>query len=135
MRAKEFLQEIDKAEKQLIMIAAHKQHLMDLATSIGVKLTGMPGNKAPSSRVETGAVGLVDLIVDLTDKEREYTQLVVKAKELISKVPQEKFQEILTLKYLCHWSWKSIRDEMGYKDEKSVYRCHGYALRELQKVM
>ena len=52
MRAKEFLQEIDKAEKQLIMIAAHKQHLMDLATSIGVKLTGMPGNKAPSSRVE-----------------------------------------------------------------------------------
>lgn len=134
MRAKEFMQGVEKAEKQLLALSAHKRHLQELATSLSVNLTGMPGKKGPSSKVEN-AVTIVDLTRELEQKEKEYTALVVKAKKLIEKIPQENFQKVLTLRYLCGWSWKSIRDEMGYKDEKSVYRCHGYALRELQKVM
>ena len=134
MKAKEFMQEVDRAEKRLIAISAQRQHLMDLATAIGVNLTGMPGKQGGSSRVEN-VVTIVDLTNELTDKEREYVALVKKARELIAKIPQENFQTVLELKYLSHCSWKTIRDKMGYKDEKSVYRCHGYALRELQKVM
>lgn len=134
MKAKEFMEQVGKAERDLLAISAHKRHLMDLATAIGVNLTGMPGKQGGSSRVEN-VVSIIDLTVELADKEREYTQLVVKAKELIGKIPQEKFQNLLILKYLCDHSWKTIRDEMGYKDEKSVFRCHGYALKALQKLL
>ena len=135
MKAKEFMQSVRKAEIELVSLTAKKQHFMDLATSIGVNLTGMPGGQGGGSRVETGAIGLIDLIGECTDKEREYVALVKKAEELIAKIPNENFRKVLTLRYICCNSWKTVRDKMGYKDEKSVYRCNGFALRELQKVM
>lgn len=135
MRAKELMLSVSKAESELITLSAKKRHFMDLATSIGVNLTGMPGKQGGGSRVETGAIGLIDVINQLADKEREYVSLVKKAEELIEKIPQENFRKILTYKYLCRWSQRSIQDEMGYKDEKSVYRCLRYAMNELQKVM
>lgn len=135
MKAKEFMQSIHKAEVELIALSAKKRHFMELATAIGVKLSGMPGGQRGASRVETGAIGLIDMIDKCVDKEREYCELVKKGEDLIEKIPEENFRRLLTYRYICRWSWKSIQDEMGYKDEKSVYRCHGYALRELQKVM
>ena len=135
MKAKEFMQSVRKAEIELVSLTAKKQHFMDLATSIGVNLTGMPGGQGGGSRVETGAIGLIDLIGECTDKEREYVALVKKAEELIAKIPNENFRKVLTLRYICCNSWKTVRDKMGYKDEKSVYRCNGFALRELQKLM
>lgn len=135
MKAKEYLGQVRRAEVELKLIAQKRKHYQELATSIGVKLTGMPSAKKKSSSVETGAIGLVDLENDLRKKESEYVNIVRKAEELIGKLPQEKFRTILTLKYICGHSWKLMRDEMDYADEKSVYRCHGYALKELQKLL
>jgi len=129
------MQSIYQAELELISLSEKKRHFTELATAIGVKLTGMPGGQGGGSRVETGAIGLIDLIEQCTDKEREYVALVKKAEELIAKIPQEKFRQVLTLRYICRNSWKTIRDKMGYDDDKSALRCHGFALRELQKVM
>jgi Zn-dependent M32 family carboxypeptidase len=95
----------------------------------------MPGGQGGGSRVETGAIGLIDLIGECTDKEREYVALVKKAEELIAKIPEEKFRRVLTLRYIACESWKTVRDKMGYEDEKSVFRCNGFALRELQKLL
>lgn len=134
MKAKDFMEQVEKAEKQLILISEQKRHLMDVATSIGVNLTGMPGKQRGSSRVEN-VVTIVDLANELIEKEREYVALVKKAEALIDKIPQEKFQMLLKLKYLSHCSWRTISDQLGYKDIKSAHRCHGYALIELQKVM
>ena len=136
MQAKEFLIQVQRAERELLVISAKKRHYADLAQSIGAKISGMvvqtSGN---SSKTETAAIGLYEMTKLLDEKEKEYAELVKKAEETIAKVKQEKFRLILTYKYLCNWSWASIRDELGYKDKKSVFRCHGYALRELQKVM
>lgn len=135
MTAKEFMAQVRKAEVELKLIHERKRHYQELATSIGVKLTGMPSSKQGGSSVESGAIGLVDLAVELDKKEKEYVAIVKKAEELIAKVPQEKFRMILVLKYICGHSWKLLRDEMDYADEKSVYACHRYAMKALQKVM
>jgi hypothetical protein len=134
MKAKDFLLQVSEAERKLVALSAQKRHLLELATAIGVNLTGMPGKKEPSSRVENVAT-VIDLTNELVDEERRYVALVQKARDLIGQLKQEKFQKVLTLRYLCHWSWRSIRDELDYKDEKSVFACHRYALRELQKLM
>ena len=136
MQAKAFMLQVRTAESELKIISAKKRHYADLAMSIGAKLRVVVVAKTDNgSKTETAAIGLAEMQEQLEQKEKEYTVLVKKAEELIAEIPQEKFRQLLTYKYLCNWSWRSIRDELGYKDEKSVYRCHGYALRELQKVM
>lgn len=138
MTAKEFLAQVQRAEKELIAISAKRRHYLDLMMNIGVKaITSDKVSTTPSgaSKTETAAIGLVEMEGQLAEKEREYTALIKKAEGLIGKLSQEKFRQVLTFRYLCDWSWRSIRDELGYKDEKSVFRCHGYALKELQRMM
>ena len=137
MTAREFLLSVQKAERELKLISDRRRHYEDLIVSIGSNMGktsfGKPSN--PSSKTETAAVGIVYLIDQLTTKEKEYTAMVRKAEKLIGSLKQDKFREILTRRYLNNESWKTIRDKMGYQDEKSVFRCHGYALKELQKSM
>jgi hypothetical protein len=127
--------QVRQAEDELRLIGKKRQHYIDLATSISVHLTGMPGGGRGNSRVEAGAIGLADLQSMLTEKEKEYTAIVKKGEDLIAKIPQENFRKILTLRYIIGCSWKTIQDEMDYKNEKSATNCHGYALKALQKVM
>lgn len=136
MTAREFLLSVRKAEHELILIRDRRRHYEDLIVSIGANM-GKAVIDKPSggSKTETAALGLVWLAEQLATKEKEYVALIKKAEGLIEKLPQEKFRDILTRRYLNGESWKTIRDKMDYKDEKSVYRCHGYALREFQKVM
>lgn len=137
MTAREFLLSVQKAERELLLISDRRRHYEDLIMAIGAKM-GKPYMGKPSgisAKTETAAVGLVYLAEQLRKKEEEYTALIHKAETLIAKLKQDKFREVLTRRYLNNESWKTIRDKMDYKDEKSVYRCHGYALKELQKVM
>ena len=136
MKAREFMEQVRKAEKELLIIGAKRRHYADLMLSIGANTSSAVISKPTgASKTEMAAIGLVEMDALLAEKEKEYASLVRKAEELIGKLDQENFRNILNYKYLCNMSWKSIRDQMGYKDEKSAYRCNGYALRELQKVM
>lgn len=136
MQAKEFLNQVREAEKELVAISAKRRHFMDLMMSIGANTSSAVITKPTgASKTEAAAIGILEMTAMLADKEREYTAIVKRAEALIAKLKHEKFRQVLTYRYLCDWSWKSIMDEMRYKDEKSVYRCHGYALRELQKLM
>lgn len=127
---------VHAAEQELKLLEAKKRHYIDLATSIGSGIgSAISGKPSGASRVEAAAVGLTDLLTEIDVKIAGYVDLIRKAEKLIAKLPQAKHRQVLTLRYLSGWSWPSIRDEMGYKDPKSVFRVHGYALLELQKVM
>ena len=135
MTAKEYMVRVRKAETELKLLASRRRHYEDLLLSLSSNPDAVRVQHGISSKTETVAVGLVSLIGSVNKKTKEYEKVVSEAEQLISKLSQEKFRQILTLYYLSGWSWKSIRDELGYRDEKSVYRCHGYALRELQKLL
>ena len=136
MQAKEFLLKVQIAEKELKVIGAKKRHYLDLAQSIGAKMSiTVVQTSGNASKTETAAIGLYEMTKMLEEKEKEYCALIKQAEELIAKIRQEKFRDVLTYKYLCNWSWQSISDELGYKDKRSSKRCHGFALVELQKVM
>ena len=135
MKAKEYMQHVAKAERELKLITAKRRHFQDLAESMGGGMGTTAAKPSGASRVECAAVALADLTTELDVKAAEYTAMIRKAEGLINKLPQEKFRQVLTYKYLVGMSWKSISDEMKYQDEKSVFRTHGYALRELQKLL
>ena len=136
MTARDFLLSVQRAERELLIISDRRRHYEDIIMAIGNQMRPAAGKPSGvSAKTETAAIGLVYLADQLRKKEEEYTALIQKAEKLIGKLKQDKFREILTRRYLNNESWRTIRDKMDYKDEKSVYRCHGYALRELQKVM
>ena len=137
MTAKEFLLSVQRAEREIKLIQDRRRHYEDLIASIGSHMakTVIVQTSGNTSKTEIAAIGLVDVADRLTVKEKEYVALIQRAEELIGKLKQDKFRELLIRRYLIGESWKTIRDKMDYKDEKSVYRCHGYALRELQKLL
>lgn len=135
MKAKDFFSQVRRAEKELKVLNAKLDHYKEIGLSIGGS-SGVIGNKQKgSSRVELAAIGAVDVFRELYDQQKEYTAIIAKAEQIIRGIPQEKYRQILNYRYLCGWSFRSISDELKYNDPNSVYRAHGWALREAQKII
>lgn len=136
MRAKDFMLEVARAEEELKLLASRKEHYMELATSLGSSWGGSEIKPSSnSSKTETAAVGLVDVMEIIDRQVAEYTKLIYRAEALIAQLPQERFRKVLTLQYLCGMPPKDVGEVMGYKDRKSVFRVRAFALQELQKLM
>ena len=130
MTAKQYFLAVLAAEKELKLIRAKSRHYEDIGFSItgGSMDSPVVSHSRGSSRVEAAAMGIFDATRALEEKAREYVAVIQRAERLIAKLPQERYRQILTLRYLADWTWKSISDELGYRDPKSVYKAHGYAL-------
>ena len=135
MQAKAYFEAVRNAERQLWLIKQQQRHAMEMATRMGGQSES--GIKSPnvSSQVESAAIRIADLDADLQADVKRYQDLVHQARKLIQQIPQEKFREVLTLRYLCNRPWKAIKALMGYDGDKSVFRVHGYALAAAEKIL
>ena len=135
MKAKEFFRQVQRAESELKILNEKLRHYEDLGFSMG-GASGVIGNKnRGSSRVELAACGAVDALMGLEDKRAAYMAIIARAEAVIDKIPQDKYRKLLTYRYLCQWSFRSISDELHYNDPNSIYRAHGWALAEAQKIL
>ena len=135
MKAKEFFRQVQRAESELKILNEKLRHYEDLGFSMG-GASGMIGNKnRGSSRVELAACGAVDALQDVRTKQRELMAIVKRAERIIKQIPQEKYRQLLEYKYICGKSFRWISDELEYNDPNSVYRAHGWALKEAQKIL
>ena len=135
MKAKDFFMQVQRAEREMKLLKAKQQHYEDLGLQITSHIGGIGGKQRGASKTEAAAVGYLDSTRDLNLQIAEYTALIARAEQVIRSVPQEKYRQILTYRYLCGWSFRSISDELQYNDPNSVYRAHGWALTEAQKVL
>lgn len=102
MKAKDYMLRVQKAENELLRIRAKKQHYADLAMSIGAKVrTVVVASVDNGSKTETAAIGLAEMQEQLERKEKEYVALVKEAEALIEGLTQERFKDVLTLRYIC----------------------------------
>ncbi len=135
MKAKDFFSQVRRAEKELKILNAKLRHYEDIGLSIGGS-SGVIGNKQRgTSRVELAAIGAVDVFRELYDQQKEYMAIIARAEQIIRNIQQERYRQILNYRYLCGWSFRSISDELGYKDQNSVYRAHGWALSKAQEII
>ena len=134
--AKDWLKEVAYAERQIRTIRAEIDHYRDLGMRITSSMSNTPiSSSKGSSRVETAAVGIVDGLESWNANLRAYEAKYEYAKKLIGRIPQERYQRLITLHYLCDWKLPKVGEELGYQDRNSVYRAHGWALVEMQKVL
>ena len=138
MRAKEFFLRVSRAEKELKLIRAQIRHYEDIGYNISPRHSEAPGSGSKSrnvSKVEIAALGILEGVCELREQEKEYVRIIEQAKKVIEAISQEKYRQLLTLHYLCGWSFRSVSDELDYHDPNSVYRAHGWALVEAQKIL
>ena len=137
MTVREFFRQVRIAESELKVLNAKLDRFRDLGMSIGGSgSSGVIGNKRRgSSRVELAACGVVDALRDLDEQRRRYMAVIRRAEKVIAAVPQEKYRQLLSYRYLCGKSLRWISDELDYTDPNSIYRAHGWALKEAQKVL
>lgn len=137
MRAKAYFQRVRLAERDLKLTRAKIRHFQDVAYSItgGSLDSPVVSHSLGPSRVETAAMGIYDATQALERQAEAFIAVIRDAERVIAQIPQAKYREVLTLRYLAGWTWKSISDELRYQDEKSVYKAHGWALTEAQKIL
>ena len=135
MRAKEYFERVRQAEKELWLIQKKKAHWAEMVTRMSGNSEVYIRTLEKRSPTENAAVHLADLGAELEQEEREYLRVDREARELIAKIPQPRFREVLTLRYICGHSWKTVRDEMDYEGEKSVFKVHGWALLAAEKIL
>lgn len=137
MKAKEFFRSVLFAEKELKLLNAQIKHYEDLGMSItgGGMDSPVVSHSRGASRVEAAAMGIFDTTQRLTEQAKVYLATIEKARAIIRQIPQDKYRQILTLRYLSGWSFRSISDELRYQDPKSVYKAHGWALTAAQRVL
>lgn len=135
MKAREFFRQVRTAESELKILNRKLEHYEEIGLSIGGS-SGVVGNKnRGSSRVEMAAIGAVDVMRELIDQQKAYMAIIARAEQVIRGIKQERYRQILNFRYLCGMSFRSISDELKYNDPNSVYRAHGWALHEAQKII
>ena len=135
MTAKEYFQQVTLAERRLKILQAKLRHYEDLGLTITSNTSAVGGHHAGASRVEAAAIGMADATATLTAEIEQYAAQIAEAQSIIDEIPQERYRQILTLRYLCGWSLRSISDECRYQDPNSIYRAHGWALVAAQRII
>jgi len=137
MKARDYFRQIRSIERELKLLRARIRHYNDIGLSItgGTMDSPVVSHSRGSSRVETAAIGLYEAKFALERQVDEYVIRIREAEQMVGFLANERYRQILTLRYLADWTWKSISDELGYRDPKSVYKAHGYALAAVQEIL
>ncbi len=135
MKAKEYLRQLSKLRSDL-------QRRMNHAEVLRTDITYMKGMSYDGVRVQTSPTGeslpqrqveeLADLEKQIAVEMVEYHKLRYKITREIEQLPDERFREILALRYVEGESLEEVAAEMGYSYDWAR-RLHGYALCSFQK--
>ena len=95
-------------------------------------VTGMPRGGA-SDWTDT-VDHLIVLEQRVNTRIREMCQMKRRAIDMIDRVEDGRYRELLDCYYLKGMTWEQVAEAMGYKDVRWVYVLHGRALKEVRMV-
>lgn len=135
MNAKEYLNRVRFAD---ISINTKNDELYHLKLKSLQVSPQSQGERVQSSGSGGDFTKIIDKIFLLQDKINEEVDQLVELKEqaraLIHMLTDERYKTVLTEYYLNHKTWEQVADCMNY-DLRWVYRIHGRALKEFNKVL
>ena len=127
MSKRQILQAARRA-RQAVKAAEEALHLVQ-STLDGIH--GMSDDRIQvqpsSSATERGAIAHISAVDKLTETAWYWNDLVLKANNIIAKVPDPEYQAVLMYYYMCGYTWHQVADAMG-QNMRTVQRKHGKAL-------
>lgn len=134
-KAKEYLQQVRKAQLHIGSLQEEIETMKELAVSIGAM---NQDEKVLSSVSQDKMADMIckieDRMVELKDKVTEYIQLRAEVMATISKVDNDDYQQILYKRYCQMKKWEEIALEMSYT-WRWVIKLHGRALDEISTII
>ena len=134
MTAKEYLRQYRHLTESLRQLESDLRKLEEERDSIKIRADGMPGSGSVSKRVETLAVRIIDLQRRTMVRREKVLAKREEIRSVIMLVPDPKLSRLLDLRYVEGMKWEEISQEMVI-DLRYIYRLHGRALQEADKVL
>lgn len=134
MDTKTYLRQLTRMDKRIDALCERRTRYEALGQRrTGCYSGGLPGSQRRDSSVERYACKLVDLAREIDRKIDEYVDLTRTIEAQIAAIPDGRYRDILTWRYINDWSWDQIMKAMNY-DRRWVFRLHGLALTEIEKI-
>jgi len=131
MTAKEFLQQVYIANKEIDAKLEQIARLQSLATRTTSAIKGVPsGDSATNSRIENSIVLIHEKTAQLSAELTRLLQVSEKVAVTIAAVRNDKERMILEYRYLCFFSWENI-SKMINVSLSSVFKLHNKALKKI----
>lgn len=131
MTAKEFLQQVYIANKEIDAKLEQIAHLQSLATRTTSAIKGVPsGDSATNSRIENSIVLIHEKTAQLSEELTRLLQVSENVAVTIAAVRNAKERMILEYRYLCFFSWENI-SKMINVSLSSVFKLHNRALKKI----
>lgn len=137
MKAKEYLQQVYRADRHIRMLQRQKDDLHAQLYSLGSPSGNTDGKVQTSPRADR-TINLMAKIEDREERIVEEIDRLVDMKEKISRqimqMPNEKHAEILHCRYIMLMSWREVSRTIGPVNDRAMYRMHGRALQEFSEM-
>lgn len=134
-KAKEYLQQVRKAQLHISSLQEEIETMKELAVSIGAM---NQDEKVLSSVSQDKMADIIckieDRVAELKTKMTEYIQLRAEIMAAISKVDNDDYQQILYKRYCQMKKWEEIALDMSYT-WRWVIKLHGRALDEISIII
>jgi len=135
MTVKEYLDQARYLDMRINSKMQQVESLNELATKATSTITGMPRTPSPATSLMAEAIEkIIDLQAEINCDINELVNLKQGILNTIKAISNIEYQTILEKRYLCFHSWQRIAVAMDY-DLRWLYRLHGKALDEAQKVL
>jgi hypothetical protein len=93
------------------------------------------GGGGPTSRVENAVIRYIDLEqrlqgeIDCAMAYRDF------AKDVISKIADDRYRDVLDWRYFAQWQWPQISIQFGDVGKQYIFKLHGRALKAAQRIL
>ena len=133
MTAREYLEQLRTIDREMEAVIEKGRTIFEKATSTGESFSGVRVQTAVNSKVENAVIMLDEYGDELQQKVNDALSMKKEAKLLIDSIKDERHRCILTFRYLYNWAWYKVIEYAHY-ESSHVYRLHGEALVEFEKV-
>lgn len=133
-QAKAFFQACRRLDARINALTEERVRIMALATRCTPTYSDMPHASGTSNPVEQAVVRLDELDRTLAGEIDFYVRLLRVAHEVVCRLSDDRYRDILTLRYLNGYSWKKVAETLGY-ESGYIWKVHGRALLEAQRVL
>lgn len=135
MNAKEYLSQATWLDQMIDSKLEQLEALKSLSMKVTSSFTKekISGGNIEKSKMESTIVKVIDLENEINDDIDRLVDLKKDIQDTINKIDDINQQLLLELRYLSGKGWDEIASSMGY-DPRTVYRIHGKALKEFEKM-
>ena len=135
MTAKEYLLQAKYLDQQINNKICQLRMLNDLATKVTYTMTGMPGGFGErASKQDSVVTKIIDFQKEIN---ADIDRLVDLKREILISIQalnSVEYQLVLEKRYIMFEKWEKIAADMN-TDIRNIYRIHGKALLELEKIL